>query len=80
MSVVLVDCTDLSGKDAHRQVVIGMVVTAGILGGLMVSILVWNASDVSLILALRTLFPVFITPMTIDQSKHNVLHHESNAM
>ena len=40
-------------------------ITSGILGGVMVSILTWNARDVGSIPALCTIFPVFITPTTL---------------
>ena len=41
MSVVV--CTDLSGKEPHRQVGVGMVGISGSLGGVMISTLAWNA-------------------------------------
>ena len=59
MSVV--GCTDLSGKELHRQVGMGKMVTSVSLGGIMVSTLAWNARDVGSILG--TVFPIFITPM-----------------
>ena len=40
----------------------GMVVTSGSLGGVMVSMLAWNVRDAISILALGTIFPIFITP------------------
>ena len=39
-------CTDLSGKEPHRQVGVGKVVTSRSLGDIMVSTLAWNARDV----------------------------------
>ena len=46
------------------HVVLGRVVTAGTLGGVMVSTLVRNARDVGSISALGTRFPMSITPTT----------------
>ena len=56
-------CTDLSGKESHRQVDVGRVVTSGSLG-VMVSSLAQSASDMDLIPALGAIFLIFITPMT----------------
>ena len=53
-------CTDLSGKEPHRQVGVGKMVTSGSLGGVMVGILARNASDVSLIAALGAMFTIFV--------------------
>ena len=58
-------CTDLSGKESHTQVGVDMVVTSGSLGGVMVSILAWNARDVDSILSLGAIFPIFTTDTTI---------------
>ena len=55
-------CTGLSGKELHRQVDMGIVVTSGSLSGLMVSTLAWYAWDVGSIPALSTIFPILITP------------------
>ena len=63
--VSVVVCTDISGKEPHRQVGVGGVVTLGSLGGEMVSTLAQNAKNVSSILALGTIFPIFITTMTL---------------
>ena len=41
----------------------GRVVTAGSIGGVVVSTLAWNARDVDYIPALRAILPIFITPM-----------------
>ena len=57
--------TALSGRNPHRQVGVGSMVTSGSLGAVMVSTLAWNARDVGLIPALGTMFPIFITPTTI---------------
>ena len=43
--VSVVVCTDLSGKEPHRQVGVGRVVTSGSLGGVMVSVVV--CTDIS---------------------------------
>ena len=48
--------TDLSGKELHRQVGVGTVVTAGNLGREMVSMLARIERDVSLIAAPGTIF------------------------
>ena len=63
--------TDLSasGKELHRQVGVGTVVTSGSLGGVMVNIPAWNARDVGSIPSLGTIFPIFITPTTIYVSE-----------
>ena len=58
-------CTDLSGKEPHRQAGMGTVLTSGSLGGVMISTLAWSGRDVGSINALDTLFPMFITPMTL---------------
>ena len=55
-------CTDLSGKESHRHLGVGAVVTSGSLGGEMVSTLVRTERDVGLIPAPGTIFPIFITP------------------
>ena len=57
--------TDFLGKEPHRQVDVDSVVTSGSLGGVMVSTLAWNASDVDPIPALGAIFPIFITPVTL---------------
>ena len=60
--VSVVVCTDLSGKEPHRQVGVSMVVTSGSLGGVMVSTLDQNAKDVCSIPALGAIFLIFFTP------------------
>ena len=62
---VVVVCTDLSGKQLHRQVGMGIVVTSGSLCDVMVCSLVWNARDVGSNPALRTIFPIFIIPAVV---------------
>ena len=57
--------TALSNNEPYKQVDMGMVMTSGWLGGKMVSTLAQNARDVGSILALGTLFPIIITPMTL---------------
>ena len=58
-------CTDLSGKGSHRKVGMGIVVTSGSLCCLMLITLAWKARDVGLVLALGTIFSIFITPTTL---------------
>ena len=59
---VVVVCPDLSSKELHIQVDIGMAVTSGSLGDVMVSALVQSARDVGSIPAIGEIFPIFITP------------------
>ena len=66
---IVIVCIDLSGNELHRQVSIGIVVTSGNLYGVMVRIQAQNARDVGSLPALGTIFPIFITPMTISTSK-----------
>ena len=58
-------CTDLSGKNTHRQVSVGNMVTSRSLGSVMISILAQNARDVGSILTLNGIFLISITLMTI---------------
>ena len=58
-------CLELHYCNSKLQVGVGIVVTSGSLGGVMVSTLVWNTRDVASILILGTIFPIFITPMTL---------------
>ena len=58
-------CTDLSGKEPHRQMDVGIVVTSGSLGHVMVSTLARNDRGMGLSPALGTLFPIFITLTTL---------------
>ena len=60
----VIDCTDLSGKELHRQVVVDIVATSGSLCGVMVITLALNSTDVGSIFALGTIFPIFIIPAT----------------
>ena len=63
MSVVV--CTDVSGKEPHRQVGMGTVdLPPGSLDGVMVSTLAQNARGVDSIPALATIFPILNTPTT----------------
>ena len=48
--------------------------TLGILGGVIVSTLAWNAKDVGLIPTLGTIFPIFIIPTTITQLRISIRH------
>ena len=63
----IVVCTDLWGKELHRQVGVGIVVTSGKPMWCNGSTLAWNAKDVGSCPALGRIFPIFITPMTIAQ-------------
>ena len=56
--------TNLSGKEPHRHVALGRMVTSGSVGGVMVSTLAW-ARNVCSIHTLGTIFPIFITPTTM---------------
>ena len=62
----VVVCTDLSGKESHRQVGKGRMVTLANLGGLMVSTMAGNARDMGSIPALCARFPIFITPTALS--------------
>ena len=61
----VVVCTDLSGKEPHRQVGMDSMVTWEGLGGEIISTLAQNARDVGSIPTLGIIFPIFITPMTL---------------
>ena len=63
MSVVV--CTDLSGKEPHRQVGVGREVTSGSLGGVMFSTLATRCGFDS---HSGAIFPAFITPPTVVMS------------
>ena len=69
-SIVAV-CTDLSGKEPHRQVGVGRVVTPGSLGSIIVCTLAKDAGNVGLIPALGAIFPIFITPTTLLTFDHD---------
>ena len=71
---IVVDCTDLSGKKLLRQVGMGSVLTQGWLGSVIVSTLIQNAREVGTIPALGTVFPIFITPMTLGCRVHDVMY------
>ena len=58
-------CTDLSGKEPHRQVGVGRVGTSGSLGGIIVSTLSQNARDLGSIPTLGAIFPISITLTTL---------------
>ena len=62
---VVVGCTDLSGKEPHRQTdrCGDWVLTSGSLGGVMLRTLVQNARDVGSIPAPGALFAIFIMYM-----------------
>ena len=62
---IVVVCTDPSGKEPHREVGVGRMVTSGSLCGVMVSTLARNARDVDLISALGTIFTLLITPLKV---------------
>ena len=54
-------CNDLCGKELHRQVAVGMIVTSGKPICCKGSTLAWNVRDVCSIPAIDTIFPIFIT-------------------
>ena len=56
----VVGCTDLSGKELHRQVGLSSVVTAGSLDGVMVSTMTRNVRAVGSISALGAIFPISV--------------------
>ena len=58
----LVICTELSGKEQHRQAAAGRMVTSGTLGRVMVITLAQNAKDVGLIVVLGAIFPFSLLP------------------
>ena len=62
---IVVACTDLCGKELHRQVGVGIVVTPGKPMGCNASTLAWNAREVGSSPALGTVFPIFIPPTTM---------------
>ena len=53
-------------KEPHRQTGMDRVMTSGSLGGVMVSKQIQNAKDVCSMTSLDTMFPIFITPSTLD--------------
>ena len=57
----VVACTDLSGKEPHRQVGVGKIVTPRSLGDVMVRTLDRNTIDVGSILSIGIIFPIFTT-------------------
>ena len=61
-------CTDLSGKEQHRQVDVGTVVTSESLGGVMVITLAQNAREVASISTLGAIFSHF--HLTYDTGCH----------
>ena len=63
MNIVL--CIDISGKEPHRQVDMGRVVTSGNLGGMLICTLTMNERAVGSIPTLATIFIIFITPITV---------------
>ena len=62
---IVVICTDLSGKELHRQLGVGIVVTSESICGVVISTLAWNVRDVGSIPTLSMIFPIFITPTTV---------------
>ena len=75
--IYVVGDTDLSGKELHIQVGVGLV---GIVGIVVTSkkpmwcTLARNARDVGSILALGTIFPIFITPTILVPSPGFSMH------
>ena len=61
----IIACTEHSGKEPHRQVAVGRVVTLGSVGGVMISTMALNARDLGSIPSLGEIFPFFVTSMTI---------------
>ena len=61
-------CSDLPGKEPHRQVGVGSMVTSGSLGSLMVSTLAQNARGVGSIPTLGPIFHIFITATSYEAS------------
>ena len=60
--VNVVVCTNLSGKELHRQVGVGRVLASGCLGGVMVSTL---ARDIRGMLSTRAMLVISIPLMTL---------------
>ena len=61
ITCVVVVCTDFSGREPHRQVDVGRMVTSQSLGGVIVNTPTWNAGEGGSIPALGAIFPIFIT-------------------
>ena len=61
----LVVCIDFTGEELHRHVGVDTVITSRSLGGVMIITLARNARDVRSILALGTIFSIFITSMIL---------------
>ena len=62
------ECSNLHlhlSKELHGEGGLDRVVTSGSLGGVMISTLGWNTRDMGSIPALGTVFPMFITSMTL---------------
>ena len=62
---IVVVCTDLSGKEPHRQVGVGRVVASRSLSSVMVSTLAQNARDLGSISTLGAIFPMFTHSTTL---------------
>ena len=62
---IVVVCTNLSGREPDINVGVGRMMISGGLGGIVVSTLAQNASDVGSIPALGEIFLIFITSMTL---------------
>ena len=60
--MILVVCTDREGKEPHKQVGMGRVMTAWSLGGVMVSTKAQNARDLGSNFLLGTIFLIPISP------------------
>ena len=58
-------CTDLSGKDQHRQVGVDIVVISGNLDCLMVNTVTMHAINVGSIPTLGAIFLIFITSIIL---------------
>ena len=57
----VIGCTDLSGKELHRHVGVGIVMASERLSGVMVNTLAWNVRDMGSIHALGTICHIVIT-------------------
>ena len=72
----VVVCTDLSGKQPHRQISAGSKVASGSLGCVMVSLLARNARDVGSIPALGIVFHIFIRSRILQRRTTTLLYRD----
>ena len=71
--VNVIVCSELSGKELHRQVGVDKGDATGSLGGVMASTLTLKARDVGSIQTLSSIFPIVITPMTLSICKYRLV-------